>query len=134
MALGNSQSVSQKETQQKIQGSNGISASVANGAKVFRTTRTSQFYFFFVFIFECFVDLLTSALASADALMRRHRRSRSRSMFPFASHVLSILLKLDTNTNCANVLVIIIYAAVAALRNFDIQVLYATASVTCRCC
>lgn len=133
MALGNSQSVSQKETQQKIQGSNGISASVANGVKVLRTTRTSQFYFFFVFIFECFVDLLTSALASADALMRRHRRSRS--MFPFASHVLSILLKLDTNTNCANVLVIIIYAAaVAALRNFDIQVLYATASVTCRCC
>lgn len=46
-------------------------------------------------------------------------------MFPFASHVLSILLKLDTDTNCANVLVIIIYAAAAAaaaaLRNFDIQ-------------
>lgn len=43
-------------------------------------------------------------------------------MFPFASHVLSILLKLDTDTNCANVLVIIIYAATAAaLRNFDTQ-------------
>lgn len=98
------------------------SASVANSAKVLRTTKTRQLYsallLFSLYFFIWFVDLLTTALVSADALMQRHHRSRS--MFPFASYVLSILLKLDTDTNCANVLVIIINAA-SALCNFDIQ-------------